>query len=263
MDRAFTFYAMVLGFPVIGRRGNDSATLFLGNVHDGMVTLRRVDEPPGEGTRFLMDSDEPSEAVRSRLEAKGVLVEGPIRDLGIGAAVYFRDSEGNRLGIIRPSGTRRLRDLQSLSFADLSAELERTEELSRELVSGLSEDDARKALAPGEWTILDQLGHIADTLRTCPIIIAALAQGRQAPRGGLLEVAYPSAYLGTALGELWPAFATARTVVSSLPAEPDLAATLGHGVFGPLNCRGWTALMIFHTGLHLNDIAAIKLRGAH
>ncbi len=258
MDRAFNFYAKVLGFPVIGRRGNDSATLFLGNVHDGMVTLRRQDRPPGEGTRFLLESDESPDDVRSRLESEGVVFDGPNRDLGIGIAVYFRDTEGNRLGIIRASGVRRLRELQSLSLSEQASEFGRVEERTRALLSGVSEAEARRAVAPGEWTIVDQIGHITDTLETCGVTIAALSAGRQAPRGGLLEVAYPSPSLDAASHGMWQAFAGARTVLSALPAKPNLSGTLGHGVFGPLNCHGWIALMLFHIGMHLGEIAAIK-----
>ncbi len=261
MDRAFAFYTKVLGFPVVNRRGNDSAMLFLGNVHDGMVTLRRQDEAPGEGIRFLMESEEAPEEVRARLEGAGVALDGPNRNLGIGIAVYFSDSEGNRLGIVQALGVPRLRDLKAMSFADLRAEFDRVEERARTLLSGLTESEARRSLVPGEWTIVDQVGHIRDTLETCPSIITALSQGRQAPRGGLLEVTYPSPSLDAAAEALWPAFAGSRAALSALPAEPDLSGTLGHGVFGPLNCHGWTALMLFHIGMHLGEVSAI--RSAH
>lgn len=258
MDRAFAFYTRVLGFPVVSRRGNDSATLFLGNVHDAMVTLRRQDQPPGEGTRFVLESDESLDDVRARLEHEGVALDGPTQDLGIGVAVYFRDPEGNRLGIIRPSAAHRFRRLQSLSLPELASEFDRIEERSRGLLSGMTDSEARKSVAPGEWTIVDQVGHITDTLQTCSQIITALSEGRQAPGGGLLQVAYPSPSLAAATQRLWPAFAAARVVLSTLPAEPDLSATLGHGVFGPLNYHGWISLMVFHIGMHLAEIVAIK-----
>jgi catechol 2,3-dioxygenase len=258
MERAFAFYTEVLGFPVINRRGNDSAMLFLGNVHDGMVTLRRQDRPPGVGTRFLLESDESPDDVRARLERAGVVVDGPNRNLGVGVAVYFSDTEGNSLGIMRASGVRRLRELQALSFSEMASVFDDVEERTRTLLSGVSEDLARRTSAPGEWSIVDLVGHVTDTLETCPEIIGALSEGRQAPRGGLLERTYPAPSLHAANERLWQAFTAARLVFRALPERPNLDATLGHGVFGPLTCHGWTALMLFHTGMHLDEIAAIK-----
>jgi hypothetical protein len=122
----------------------------------------------------------------------------------------------------------------------------------------MSEEDARRHPAPGEWTAIDHLGHIIDSLDSCGELATELAHGRMPVVGGLWQPDYPASSLVVALEESGRAFGEAHDWLARLPASPDLRATAPHGVFGRLNCPEWVAFMLFHVELHLTQIEALK-----
>ncbi len=258
LDRAFAFYARVLEFPIV-RRGEDSATFFLGDVHGGMVSLVRVpaDEVgAGPGLVFFAEGGVPEK--RSKLEAKGVQFLGPTETRGLGPTARFLDSEGNRLAICEPSLTVRLRFQAERPLSDLRADLKAAAVRAREVTSGVSEAQGRHQPAPGEWAITDQVGHIVDSLSSGLSISRDLAAGRQPFAGALWRESYPSDSLPAVLRAMRRAFSDADAALQDFPVSPDVRATLPHGVFGPLNCKGWVAFTLFHVGMHLGQIEAIK-----
>lgn len=259
MDRAFRFYADALGFPIIGRRGDEFASFFLGDVHGGMVSLVKSASPPGgRGPVIVFFAQGGVPSMRAQLEARGVSFLGPTEERPLGPIAYFMDSEGNRLAITEPSRTMLLRQAAERPLAELRRELEALEQRTWGILAGMNEEQGRYQPAPGQWTIIDQAGHIVDTLDSCGVLATDLAHGRQPVLNALWQESYPSESLESALMRLRHAYQDTHTWLEALPTKPNLAATLPHGVFGPLNCKGWIAFMLFHVGIHLNQIEAIK-----
>ncbi len=259
LDRAFRFYADVLEFPPVTRSGDASATFFLGEVHGGNVTLVKKAEPPsGAGPVIVLATDEGIEAIRARLESRDVQFLGPTSESPLGVSAAFLDSEGNRLAIFDGSITARLRGQALAPLGELRDRLGELERLCASTVAGVSEPQARHHPAPGEWTIVDQLGHIVDSLDTCGMLATELSHGRHPARGRLYSKEYPADSLDAAVQRTRRAFADAHAWLDRLPAHPNREATFPHGVFGPLNGMEWVAFMLFHVRLHLNQAEAIK-----
>lgn len=259
MARAFRFYAEVLGFPIIGRRGDDTASFFLGDVHGQMISLVRASPPPdGRGPTIVLFAQEGVAAMRARLEARGVRFLGPTEERPLGPFAYFLDSEGNRLALCQPSRTLLLHQQAEQPLTELRRALEALEQRTWEILAGVREEQARYRPAPGEWTIIDQMGHIIDSLDSCGVLATDLAHGRQPVLSALWREIYPSASLAAVLAEARRAYQGAYGWLEALPPSPNLEATLPHGVFGPLNCKEWIAFMLFHIGIHLNQIEAVK-----
>ena len=259
IDRAFRFYADALEFPVVGRFGPETAIFFLGDVHGGMVNLVRSATPSsGGGPCLVLSAEGDIEAAKARLEAKGVRFTGGIDHSPLGLTAPFLDSEGNRLALFDSSMAVRLREQAKASNADLLDRLAQREASLGAALEGLAEADATRRPAPVEWPILGHLAHIVDTLDSCGVVSHDLASGRQPPRDRLLETDYAFESLAASRGELTRAFEDAREWLAGLPEAGHAPSTLVHGVFGELDARAWVAFMLFHVGMHTDQVGTIR-----
>ncbi len=259
MERAFRFYKDVMGFPDVVRMGDEMAVLFLGDVHGGQVSLVKAQGPiDGNGPAVVLAAEGRMAETRSQLEGMGVQFLGATEHSPLGLTAYFLDSEGNRLGIFDGSMTARFREQARASLADLEAKLHEVEARTWAALAGVTEAQGRHRPVPGEWSIIDQTGHIVDTLDNCGVVATRLANGEQPPRDRLWRKEYPSESFETALDELRRAFADSHGWLAALPPMSGSQANLPHGVFGPLNSREWVAFMLFHVGMHVGQVEAIK-----
>ena len=109
LDRCERFYREVMGLAVVRRwpregGGDRSVWLAVGETGEGFLALERADEPPeprpwrdgAPGLHLLALRIAPGErrTWEDRLEAAGVLVVHRTR-----WTIYFRDPEGNRIGL--------------------------------------------------------------------------------------------------------------------------------------------------------------------
>ena len=259
VERAFRFYADVMEFPVVMRMGEETAIFFLGDVHGGQVSLVKAPGGiEGHGPMVVFAAEGRINEVRTRLEGLGVRFLGPTEHSPLGLTAHFLDSEGNRLGIFDGSITARFREQARAPLAELEAKLRAVESRTWTVLAGVTSTQANYRVAAGEWPIVDQVGHIIDSLDNCGVLATRLASGQQPPRDRLWRKEYPSASFDAALAGLRRAFADAYRWLAALPPLSDSPANLPHGVFGPLNAREWVAFMLFHVGMHAGQVDAIK-----
>jgi len=259
MERAVRFYADVMEFPVVVHTADEMAIFFIGDVHGGQLSLVKAQGPiDRHGPAVVFAAEGRLGEVRTRLEGLGVRFLGPTEHNPLGMTAYFLDSEGNRLGLFDGSITARFREQARAPLAELEAKLRELETRTRAALAGVTEGQASHRPAPGEWSISDQAGHIVDTLDNCGVVATRLANGQQPPRDRFWRKEYPSESFAAVLAELHRAFADAHRWLAALPPAANLEANLPHGVFGPLNSREWVAFMLFHAGMHIGQIAAIK-----
>lgn len=257
VSRAARFYADILGLPPVVRMGDQAATFFLGDVHGGMVMLVRSAKPiAAEGPAIIFQAEGGMELERARLEALGVRFTGADHS-PLGLTAYFLDSEGNRLALFDGAMSARFREQARAPLADLQARLREAETRTWAVLDGLSEGQARRVPAAGEWAIVDHVGHIIDSLDSCGQLVRELAAGLQPPRDRLWRKEYPSPSFADALAGLRRAFISAHAWLCELP-EAASETNLAHGVFGPLNNREWVAFMIFHVGMHAGQVKEIR-----
>lgn len=256
--RAARFYADVLELPPVVRMGDQAATFFLGDVHGGMVMLVRSPRPiAGEGPAIVFQAEGNIEEARARLEARGAHFTGATEHSPLGLTAYFLDSEGNRLALFDGTFSARFREQARAPLGELQTRLHEAEARTLAVLDGLSEAQARHIPAPGEWAIVDQVGHIIDSLDSCGQLVRELAAGLQPPRDRLWRKEYPSSSFADALTGLRRAFNDAHGWLQELP-EAASESNLSHGVFGPLNNREWVAFMIFHVGMHAGQVKEIR-----
>jgi len=259
LARAARFYADVLELPPVVRMGDHAASFFLGDAHGGMITLVRSTRPPeGGGPVVVFQAEGGIEEARARLERLAVRFTGATEHSPLGLTAYFLDSEGNRLAIFDGSLSARFREQARAPLSDLEAKLSEVEARTMAVFEGLSEVQARHIPAPGEWPIVDHIGHIVDSLDSCGQISRDLSSGRQPPRDRLWQKEYPSLSFAHALEELRRGFADAHAWLANVPAANGNDAVLPHGVFGPLNHREWVAFMFFHLGMHADQVKGIR-----
>ena len=257
VSRAVRFYADVLGLPPVVRMGDQAATFFLGDVHGGMVTLMRSAKPiSSEGPVIVFQAEGGMDVARARLEARGVRFLG-VEHSPLGLTAYFHDSEGNRLALFDGPLSARFREQARAPLGELQARLREAEARTMAVLDGLSEAQARHIPAPGEWAIVDHVGHIIDSLDSCGRLVQELAAGQQPPRDRLWRKEYPSPSFAGALADLRRAFSEAHAWLQELPGTAS-ESSLAHGVFGELNNREWVAFMIFHVGMHAGQVKEIK-----
>ena len=107
MDRARAFYAAVLQaeIPLMDGAGGDVALLPMKPGDAGADLVRSDQASPGAGgaTIYLNSNGDP-EGMMERAVAAGGEVIRPVQDMGdmVGFIGFFRDSEGNRIGVHKP-----------------------------------------------------------------------------------------------------------------------------------------------------------------
>ncbi len=263
LNRAVEFYTKVLRFPLV-TRSPSAAILFIGDVHGGMLTLTpAAPAEVGHGGTVVLFAEQGVPAARAELEARGLQFSGPTETAGLGPTAPFLDSEGNRLAIRQPSLTARFRASGEQPLDEIRRGLEEAARRAAELVDGMTEEQGRYSPSPGEWSAIDQVGHVIDSLDSGVSISLALAAGRRADESRLWRESYPAASLSAVAADLRRAFSDMDSVLADYPAEPNLEARLLHGVFGPLNCLDWLAFTGFHVDLHLGQIERITEGGGY
>jgi predicted enzyme related to lactoylglutathione lyase len=117
MDRASKFYAQVLGKSVVGFPGMEGIALIGMTPPAGEAPMPRSDEPivsadfylggtpstTGATVYFNADGDINGMVARVREAGGEVLEEPQFRGDMIGWVAFFRDTEGNRIGIQQPA----------------------------------------------------------------------------------------------------------------------------------------------------------------
>ena len=109
------------------------------------------------------------------------------------------------------------------------------------------------------WSILEVAHHVLAYSQNVLAIIEAAARGATVtkdPPGTLAGAA------GLSIQELQPLLversARIASVIERLPAEPDLATTVDHAFFGPLNSRAWFLFLALHDSDHARQLQALK-----
>jgi len=109
LDRARKFYSAVLQADIEMMPGMDSVALLPGDPMNGDVSgdlVKREDYPPGAGgVTIYFDSKGDPEGMVERAVAAGGKVLMPVTSMGdmVGFIGFFEDSEGNRIGVHKPS----------------------------------------------------------------------------------------------------------------------------------------------------------------
>ena len=264
LDRAYKFYSEIIEFPVIGRFTENSAMFFLNDPHGGMVTLvQGANSPHGEGTALVLSAEGDIEATRARLESRGAIFLGPTSAGLLGQTAEFLDSEGNRLALFDSAITAQFRETAEKPNLEICAALDKLEAQLSAALDDVGAEQAAFRSAPGEWSILGQIGHIVDQLESCGVIAHELAKGRPPPRDRGLEAEYPTESVEAARVEATRAFDEARRWVKELPEAVEPKASLMHGVFGDLGAREWVAFLLFHVNMHIGQIGEIKTKPAY
>lgn len=99
-DRAVAFYTDVVGLPLVRRWGSMPA----GELETGTLTLALM-QSDAFGMRFQANNHpialhvEDFAAARAELESRGVEFTGDTIDSGVCHQAYFRDPDGNVIGI--------------------------------------------------------------------------------------------------------------------------------------------------------------------
>jgi hypothetical protein len=137
-----------------------------------------------------------------------------------------------------------------------------------EVFSSVSEEQASRSPAEGQWGMRDLALHAAFTERLIAKLVHHLARG-EAPTADDLAGAgigmMPSddgRTYADALADLQQRNADLLDAVRNLPDTPNLEMKLPHPFFGPLNCREWAGFQRVHDLDHIQHgrkiIAAIS-----
>jgi hypothetical protein len=108
MDRARTFYGKVLQAEIAIMDGSDGAVALLpmepGDV-GGDLVLSDERKPSTGGATVYLNSHGDAAAMMARALAAGAEVLMPVSDMGemVGSIGFFKDSEGNRIGVHQAS----------------------------------------------------------------------------------------------------------------------------------------------------------------
>ncbi len=129
----------------------------------------------------------------------------------------------------------------------------------RALLAGVDDDTAALPLAPGKWSLLDVMGHVADTERVFAFRLLWFARGDGAPLPGFDQDAWASQTAGhpRTLAGLLDDFEavrpSTRTLLRGLPDE--VAARRGVASDTPLSVRALAWLIPGHAEHHLRLLA--------
>lgn len=108
MDRAAAFYGRVLQTEIRPMEGMEGKVALLpGGAGDVSADLALVDDrrPSLDGPTIYLDSNgDPEGMLQRAVDAGGELLM-PVADMGpmVGSIGFFKDSEGNRIGVHKPS----------------------------------------------------------------------------------------------------------------------------------------------------------------
>lgn len=124
----------------------------------------------------------------------------------------------------------------------------------RQLIGGLTEEQALTAYAPGKWTIKEMLLHIIDTERIFAYRALRIARGDQQPLPGFDENAYAeeSGANARSLSDLFQEYDAVRQATLTLfrsftPAQLDRTGTASNN---PLSVRALLFVLPGHEAHH-------------
>ena len=108
MDRARAFYGKVLQAEIAIMEGSNGMVALLPMDPDGVggdLVLRDELKPSDGGCAVYLNSKGDAAAMMARALAAGAEVLMPVSDMGemVGSIGFFKDSEGNRIGVHQAS----------------------------------------------------------------------------------------------------------------------------------------------------------------
>jgi len=131
-------------------------------------------------------------------------------------------------------------------------------------LDGVTADQAAWRPPEGEgeaaWSIIEVARHVRAYSHNVLAIIEATARGETVPKDapGTLAALDPAASLREVRRAIVEESVRIATVHQRVPAHPDLATTVPHAFFGPLNCRAWYAFLHFHDTDHTRQVERLK-----
>ncbi len=145
------------------------------------------------------------------------------------------------------------------SFSELWPRVCRARLELLDALSGVSDEQAVFAPAPGEWSIREVADHILNSSCSVRGIVASLASGKEpdpsgvepAPSGTDVSVQELRDQLRED-GIVWTA------AIAGLPPRAPLAPVALHGMFGELHARAWYLFQRVHDIDHTSQIEAVK-----
>lgn len=128
-----------------------------------------------------------------------------------------------------------------------------------ELVQGLSDEQAARRPAEGEWCVRELVRHVIASQSRVAELVSGLPQGRRPEGSGGIGMmneddGRPYAEL---VAELQVANAKMLAAVGSLSETADLSAVARHPFFGDLNCREWAVFQRVHDADHIQQVRKI------
>ncbi|GGG54491.1 DinB family protein [Hymenobacter glacieicola] len=126
----------------------------------------------------------------------------------------------------------------------------------RQLLHGLSDEQARLRYAPGKWSIKESLVHVLDTERIFAYRALRIARGDQQPLPGFDQDAYVPASgadirpLEDILGEYTAVRTATLSLLESFPAE--VYERVGTASASPVSVRALAYMLAGHEAHHLN-----------
>ena len=108
MDRARAFYGTVLQAEIAIMEGSNGAVALLPMDPDGVggdLVLSKEQKPSMDGCTVYLNSNGDAAGMMARALAAGAEVLMPVTDMGemVGSIGFFKDSEGNRIGVHQAS----------------------------------------------------------------------------------------------------------------------------------------------------------------
>lgn len=100
MDRAVQFYQNVLGFKLLFHR-EDWSEFDIGGQRLALKKVERIEDATG-GAVVSFYADPIEKAIHS-LKERGVQFSGELEVYSYGKIAWFKDSEGNTLGLYQPA----------------------------------------------------------------------------------------------------------------------------------------------------------------
>jgi hypothetical protein len=144
---------------------------------------------------------------------------------------------------------------------DLEAQLARQHERTRALLAPLSASQARHRYAPGKWSVIEVLGHMADAERVFAYRALRFARGDETPLAGFDEAAWVPAggFERRALGDVLDEFGAVRKATLALLGglDPEAVDRSGLANDKPITVR---ALAYIIAGHELHHVAVLRER---
>lgn len=151
---------------------------------------------------------------------------------------------------------------------DIIAILEGQLESTSARMASLSAEEARRRLAPDEWSAVEVIGHLADVERVLSYRALRIARGDPTPLEGVADFApYVAAggFHGRALADVLDEYATARratlALLRGLTGEDWTRTGLADG--NPISVRALAYILAGHEVGHLQSLYEAMAEAQH